>query len=322
MLPGNKMRPHLSVKPTLLPPSPATVRTRIENGMILMASSAFMAPIGHAIAKSLGATMTSGQTAWARFFFQVAFLLPVIAVAHRGRIPGPSLAHGLRGLLLAATTLSFFSSLAYMPLANCAAIFYVEPLLLTVVSALFLGERTGWRRITAVAIGFLGTLIVIRPSYNAVGLPALLPLVAASCFAAYVVITRQQADTETALPTQFWICVFSVAALSLAMALGQNAAPGVLGASWPTLWQWVMLAAIGAVALIVQRLALLAIHMTPASILAPLQYAEILGSIILGAIVFGDVPDALTSLGTAIIIGSGLYVFRREQLLARRASRR
>jgi drug/metabolite transporter (DMT)-like permease len=310
----------LSVKPASLSPSPIPQDAHIERGMILIAASAFIAPAGHAIAKSLGAAISPGETAWARFFFQFVFLIPFFWIAHRGRISLPSPAQAIRGVLLAATTLSFFWALGYLPLANCAAIFYVEPLLLTAVSPLFLGELIGWRRITAVAVGFLGALIVIRPSFEAVGPAALLPLVAASCFTGYVVITRHQAGRETALDTQFWICAVSVAAMSLAIAVGGRAAPAVLGASWPTLPQSGMLVMLGAISLIVQRLAILAIHMAPASILAPLQYAEILGAIIIGAIVFGDLPDALTSLGTAIIIASGLYVFHRERLLARRGS--
>lgn len=314
------MRLALSVKPALSVSSPIRNDTRIERGMMLIAMGALMAPMGHAIAKSLGGAISAGETAWARFFFQLVFLFPVFWFAHGGRISPPSLMHAVRGLLLAATTLCFFWALRYMPLANCAAIFYVEPLLLTAISALFLGESIGWRRITAVAVGFVGALIVIRPSFNAVGPAALLPLLCALFFAAYMAITRSQAAAETALAAQFWICVFSMAVLALAIAVGGRAYPDVLGASWPTLQAAWLLGLMGIIGLISQRLLIRALHLAPASILAPLQYVEILGAIIVGMIVFGDLPDALTSLGTAIIIGSGLYVFHRERLLARRSS--
>jgi S-adenosylmethionine uptake transporter len=224
----------------------------------------------------------------------------------------------VRGLLLAAAALLFFWALRYMPLANSAAIFFVEPLLLTAISALFLGEPIGWRRVTAVAVGFAGALIVIRPSFEAVGYAALLPLLSALCFAVYLAITRHRVAVETALATQFWVCVFSAAVLSLAIAIGTQASSDVLQASWPTLWEWCLLVGMTMIALVTQRLAIDAFRLAPASILAPFQYLEIFGSIILGAIVFGDLPDMLTALGTAIIIGSGLYVFRREQALARR----
>jgi len=105
------------------------------------------------------------------------FLLPVLWISHRGSLTRPTLAHGLRGVLLAAAASSFFWALTYMPLADSPAIFFVEPLILTVLSAVFLGEPIGWRRILAVIIGFLGALMVVRPSFETVGLPALLSLV-------------------------------------------------------------------------------------------------------------------------------------------------
>jgi drug/metabolite transporter (DMT)-like permease len=313
-----KMRLDLSVKPSPLASSPPSTDTRIERGMILIAASAFIAPLGHAIAKSLGGTLSAGETAAARFFFQIVFLLPVFWLTF-GPASRPSFSHAVRGMLVAITTLAFFWALRYMPLANCAAIFYVEPLLLTAISALFLGEPIGWRRITGVVVGFIGALIVIRPSFDAVGWPALLPLVCALSFASYMAITRHKTAAETALSAQFWVCVFALAALCLAVAVGSQALPDVLGASLPTLWEAGLLCVMGFIGLVSQRLLIQALRLAPASILAPLQYVEILGAIIFGMIIFGDLPDALTSLGTAIVIGSGLYVFHRERLLARRS---
>jgi len=318
-----KVRFVLSVKSaSLLPSASATPQSTIERGMILMVAGAFIAPGIHAIAKSLGDTLSAGQIAWTRFFLQLVFLLPFVWINHGGRIPSPSLTHGIRGLLLAAAALLFFWALRYMPLANSAAIFFVEPLLLTVISALFLQEPIGWRRVTAVAIGFLGALIVIRPSFEAVGLPAFLPLLAALCFAIYLAITRHSATAETALATQFWVCVFASVALSLAIAMGSQASSRVFGAAWPTIWEWSLLGSLTVIALISHRLAIDAFRLAPASILAPFQYVEIFGSIVLGAICFGDLPDMLASLGIAIIIGSGLYVFRRERVLARQSQYR
>jgi drug/metabolite transporter (DMT)-like permease len=304
----------LSVKPA--PSIESVPQSGIERGMILMAAGALMAPGIHAIAKSLGGTMSAGQVSWARFFFQLAFLLPFVWIGHGGRIPWPSASHGIRGLLLAAATLLFFWALNYMPLATGSAIFFVEPLLLTAISAVFLGEPIGWRRITAIAAGFAGALIVIRPSFAAVGYAALLPLLAALCFAVYLAITRQRAARETALVTQFWVCLFSMLALSLAIGVGTHASANVLRASWPAAWELLLLGGMGLIALISHRLAINAFRLAPASILAPFQYLEIFGSIALGALIFGDLPDALTSLGTAIIVGSGLYVFHRERLPA------
>jgi S-adenosylmethionine uptake transporter len=286
--------------------------------MALMATGVLMAPGSHAIAKSLGDTLSAGQIAWARFAFQFLFLLPVVLVGYRGRLPRPSLLQAVRGLLLAVATLCFFWALTYMPLADTAAIFFVEPLLLTLISAAFLGEPIGWRRLLAVVVGFAGALIVIRPSFETVGFPALLPLMAALCFAVYLAMTRRLVRVEKALALQLWVCACSALVLSLALAIGAGTPLGVLQPAWPTSLEWGLLGSLGAISLVAHMLAILGFRLAPASILAPFQYLEILGATILGVIVFGDVPDAPTGFGIAVIVGSGLYVFRRERLAARR----
>ena len=198
----------------------------------------------------------------------------MVLVAHRGCLPGPSRAHAVRGVLIATATLFFFWALTYMPLADTAAIFFVEPLLLTLISAVFLGEPIGWRRLSAVVIGFLGALIVIRPSFETVGYPALAPLVAAFCFAVYLAITRKLAQEEDALAMQFWVCLSSALVLSLAMLIGAGASIDVLRPSLPSVQQWSLLGSLGVIALVAHMLAINAFRLAPASILAPFQYLE------------------------------------------------
>jgi drug/metabolite transporter (DMT)-like permease len=311
-------RASVTAEPSLSTPTVIGAPSTIERGMLMIAASALTAPGAHAMAKSLGDTMSPGQTSCARFLLQLVLLLPFIWASYRGAFSWPSLAHVVRGGLVAATSMSFIWALNFMPIANCAAIFFVEPLLLTAISSLFLGEQIGWRRTSAVAVGFIGALIVIRPSFEMAGAAALLPLLSALCFALYLAITRHQAPRETALAAQVWICVFSAIALAVAIAIGSQASVAVLQASMPSWWEAFLLSCMAVIALVTQRLAIHAFRLAPASILAPFQYLEILGSIALGALVFGDLPDALTILGTTIIIGSGLYVFRRERMLTQR----
>jgi len=287
--------------------------------MVVMATGVIMAPAVHAIAKGLGDTVAPGQIAWARYFFQCLFLLPLVWIGHGGRIPRPSLAHGVRGALLALATLCFFWALTHMPLADSAAIFFVEPLMLTLLSALVLGEPIGWRRVAAVCIGFAGSLIVIRPSFESVGPAALLPLVSALCFAVYLTMTRRLAKVEEARAMQFWVALFAALVLMLAMALGAFASWAVLVPSWPGAGTWVLLIVMGGIGTVSNMLAIAAFRLAPAGILAPFQYLEILGATVLGVVFFGDLPDGTTLLGIVIIVGSGLYVFRREQLVARAA---
>ena len=292
----------------------------VRRGMILMAIGVTIAPGIHAIAKSLGDELSPGQIAWARFFFQLVFLLPLVLHSHHGRIPAPSAMHAIRGLLLALATLAFFWALTYMPLADTAAIFFVEPLILTLMSVAFLGERIGWRRIMAVIAGFLGALIVIRPSFETVGPAALLPLLAALCFALYLTITRRLAQKENAQAMQFWVCFFGMLILSIAMTAGASSGWDVVKPAWPSVQAWGWLFLLGMIATIAHMLAILAFRLAPASVLAPFQYLEILGATLLGALVFDDLPDELTGLGIVIIVGSGLYVFHREQKTGVRSS--
>ena len=200
-----------------------------------------------------------------------------------------------------------------MPLADSTAIFFAEPLILTAMSALFLGERIGWRRVLAVLVGFIGALIVIRPSFETFGLPALLSLLAAFCFALYLTMTRRLAKTESAQAMQFWVCLFGMLILSALMAVSGQIGWEVMRPSWPTIEAWGWLLGLGMIATTAHMLAIRAFQLAPASVLAPFQYLEILGATLLGTIIFGDLPDGLTGLGITIIVGAGLYVFYCEQ---------
>ena len=285
----------------------------VRRGMVLMATGVLMAPGIHAIAKSLGGDLSPGQIAWFRFFFQLVFLLPLILASHQGQLPLPSATYLIRGCLLASATLSFFFAVTFMPLADSAAIFFVQPLVLTLMSAVFLSERVGIRRVVAVMLGFLGALIVIRPSFEAVGAAALLPLIAAVSFALYLTITRSMASREDPKIMQFWVCFFGMCIMSLAIAISSIAGWAAMQPSWPTAKAWGWLFLLGLIGTMSHMLAIRAFRLAPASVLAPFQYLEILGATFLGAVIFGDFPDGLTGLGVAIIVGSGLYVFHREQ---------
>lgn len=285
--------------------------------MILLVVGTLMAPGVHAIAKTLGGSLSAGEISLARFAFQFIFLLPLVLMARSG-ISRPSASFALRGLLLVGTTLSFFWALTLMPLANATAIFFVEPLILTLISALFMGEGIGWRRLMAVGAGFIGAMLVIRPSFEAAGVAALLPVVTALCYAVYVAMTRHVASGETALSAQFWVSIFASLWMSLTLVAGHVASVDVLRLTMPTPREAALLAAMGLVGVIGHRLAIEGYRRVPASILAPLQYCEIVGSIALGALVFGHLPDAMSALGTGVIIASGLYVFHRERIVSRR----
>ena len=185
---------------------------------------------------------------------------------------------------------------------------------------MFLGESVGWRRLTAVAVGFAGSLIVIRPSFSTLGPPALLPLGTALSFAVYLILTRKLAQHEYPERMQFYAGVFGGIVMTAALAVGSVTDVAVLSFVWPDRFQWVLLAGLGVIATSGHLLVVHAFRRAPAGVLAPFQYVEIIGATILGLVFFGDFPDATTWLGVAIIVASGMYVFHREATLARRAA--
>ncbi|MEF8834248.1 MAG: EamA family transporter, partial [Halofilum sp. (in: g-proteobacteria)] len=137
--------------------------------MALMAVAMLLVPGLDAIAKTLTATLAPAQIAWGRFLFQTLAILPVLWFSGRRIRTSRPLLHGARGLLLASALLLIIWAFQYLPLANAIAIFFVEPLILTLLSAAFLGERIGPRRLAAVAVGLIGALIVIRPNWTLFG---------------------------------------------------------------------------------------------------------------------------------------------------------
>ena len=288
--------------------------------MALMIAAMLMLPGIDAIAKWLAGSVSSGQVTWSRFFFQVIFMAPLLLWTRGPWLTRNLLLHAARGLMIAAATLCFFSGLAYLPLADAIAIFFIEPLLVTLLSALFFGETIHWRRITAIAAGFVGALIIIRPTFADVGLAALFPVGAATCFSFYILLTRKLVSNEDPIRLQFFAGVFGCLIMSLALAWGTEAGVGILGAAWPSNAHWWLLALLGLIAALCHLLVVYAYRLASIGILAPFQYIEIIGATMLGLLVFGDFPDAETWLGIAIIVASGIYVFRREAALGRAES--
>ena len=284
--------------------------------MLMMIVAMLALPGIDAIAKWLAGSISSGQVTWFRFFFQILLMAPLLL-----RTRGPWLTrnlwlHAARGSLIACATLLFFSGLAWLPMADAIAIFFIEPLLVTLLSALFFREAIHWRRISAISVGFAGAMIIIRPSFAEVGLAALYPVGAATCFSFYIVLTRKLVSNEDPIRLQFFAGVFGCLVMSLALGYGNASDIGILDAVWPTRQQWLLLACLGVIATACHLLVTYAYRLASIGILAPFQYVEIIGATVLGLVVFGDFPDAITWLGIAIIVGSGLYVFHRESKLS------
>ncbi len=287
-----------------------------QAGVALMAGAMLFAPFMDMFAKLLTETMSPGAIGLGRFLAQSLILLPFVLAMGQWR--RPSWLHLLAGCFLGAALLSITAALKHMPIPNALAIFFVEPLILTLMSAAILGEKLGWRRLAAVTVGLIGALIVIRPNWAAFGPAAAYPLITAFCFASFLLITRVMTQQGGRVALQFWIGVFAMGALAVVTLIGDHFGAPALVLSWPGQWELLLLACMGLLAAVSHQLIANAFARAEAGALAPLQYLEIISAVLIGWFVFADFPDRLTWAGTAIIIGSGIYVFYRERQLARR----
>jgi drug/metabolite transporter (DMT)-like permease len=262
------------------------------------------------IAKWLSRDYPILQITWARYFFALVVLLPWLpryglAAPFRSRHAPLQV---LRAAMLATTTLTYFAVVHYMPLAEASSISAVSPLFLTALAALFLGEQVGWRRWSAIAVGFAGMLVIVRPGAGVMHWAASLALAHALMNAIYHLITRRLARidppatnfayTSTVGALLFTLCLPTVWVTPGAVDLALMGATGVLGA----VGHWGLIQAYRRV---------------DASALAPYAYLSLPWLLILGWLCFGDWPDHWTLIGAVIVISSGIYVFLREAQLRR-----
>lgn len=290
-------------------------------GMALAIIGMFLLPVMDAIAKYIGSAgaMSPGQVTFIRFAVQAVFFGVWVAVFEgvRALWPKQLWINLIRGALIAIASLFFFIAVKYMPLADAIAVFFVEPLILIVLSMIILRETVGWRRVAAVVVGFIGALIVVQPSYALFGPVSLLPLATATLFAFYLLLNRMAGRADSAYAMQFVAGVSGSAVLAIAIVIGSVAGWGDMKASLtaPAFFWWLALA-MGMVGMIGHLLIVQAFQRVSASILAPFQYVEIIAAALLGWIVFNEFPTATKWFGIAIIVASGLYVFWREQAIA------
>lgn len=296
----------------------------IMQGIVLMAFAMLMLPGMDAIAKYMATfeNMSPAQVTFYRFFFQVACTLPLVVVAgtamFRARQPWLNL---LRGVIHGAASLLFFTAVKYMPLADVFAIYFVEPFILTAMSAAFLGEKVGWRRWLAILVGFGGALIVIQPSFLLFGWMALLPVACAFLYSLYLFMNRALGDADSPLTMQTIAGVGGTVFMAGAIFAGHSAGVGDFEPSLPATGLGLLLLLIlGALSGYAHLLVVRAFRLAPLSLLAPFQYFEIISATVLGYAIFGDFPTASKWLGIAVIVASGLFIIWREHKTRRRAS--
>lgn len=236
-------------------------------------------------------------------------------------------AHLLRGLFVVLANMLFFSALATMPIADATAIFFISPMMITAMSVVFLGDSVGPRRWIAVAAGFLGVVVMVRPGSSAFDPAALLAVAAAMGYAGLSILTRHIGGTERAVTMAFYIqLTFLVTSMAMGLAVGDGRYAPPDGAtlafllrawSWPALSDLPVLIALGLSSALGGLLISQAYRLAEPSLAAPFEYASMPLAIIFGVLVFGDWPDLVAWTGITLIVGSGLYLFWRETTLNR-----
>ncbi|KQV81581.1 DMT family transporter [Rhizobium sp. Root1220] len=291
-------------------------------GMALMSGAMVVLPAMDAIAKYMATFegMSPGQITFYRFFFQLVCTLPILFAifglkALAAERPWMNL---LRGALHGAASLLFFVAVKYMPLADVFAIYFVEPFMLAGLSAVFLGEKVGWRRWAAIVVGFGGAMIVIQPSYEVFGLKALLPVFCAFLFSLYLFLNRAIGTADSPLTMQTIAGIGGTIFMAAALAVGNGVGAGDFAVSLPSsTLGLVLLLILGSLSGYVHMIVVRAFRLAPLSLLAPFQYFEIISATILGYALFGDFPNPSKWVGILIIVGSGLFIIWRERLQSR-----
>lgn len=290
-------------------------RNQPVQGITVACAGMFVMTVQDALVKWL----TQGYPVLEIMFLRSLVMLPLVLAlvaftdglgALRTRRPG---AHLVRVVLAFMTFICFFTAVSLMPLADVMAIVFATPLFVTLLSGPLLGERVGWRRWTAVSVGFVGVLIMIGPSGASGNLwPALIALAASLLYGLWVLQTRHMAASETSAVMVF----YGVAFFAVASLIG---AP--FGWVLPSLPDLGLFLALGVVSTVGMMLITQSYRLAPASVVVPFDYTAMIWAVILGYWIWGDVPSLAVLCGALLVIGSGLFIFHRELRAGRRRAR-
>ena len=276
-------------------------------GILLMLGAFVMYSGIDVLSKGLGEQgYHSVMITWGRTGIQVLMLLPLI---YRAGGMGVLVTHHpkiqlVRGLVMMFAGIFFVAGLAYLPLATMTAINFINPFLITILSIFFLKEVVGKHRWIAIVIGFIGALVIIRPGTESFHPAGLFSVAAALCWAISVIATRLVQDKDHSLATLFYTAMI-----------------GVIGTSFmvPFFWNpftteaYIYLIGIGICSIGGQAFMIGALRHASPSLLAPLGYTQLIWATLFGFLIFGNLPDDWTWVGTGIIVLSGLYMWYREQ---------
>lgn len=295
----------------MTPASGQIGRERNENipvGIGLMVLAMLLFSINDALGKWLAATYTVAQILLFRSLAASVVLVPVLGrqgMREATRLSRP-VVQALRIFFAVAETICFYAAVSLLPLADAVTYYLAGPIYVTLIAAVFLKERVGWRRWTAVLIGFVGVLLALQPSTSVFGWHALIAFIGSVSYALVMIFTRMLRDTSDSVLAawQIWAgLLFGILTVWIGWVpinLNDGLLVGLLG-----------IVALGAIVCVNRSL-----RLAPASAVVPYQYTLIVWAVVFGYVVFGDVPDILTIVGGIIIVGAGLFIFFREQKLS------
>ena len=276
-------------------------------GIFLMCAGVAMFPLMNAMIKLLIARYPVFEIVWARFTGHLVVMLVVFLPQYGRRLIATRrpLVQLARSALMLGSNSVFALAIGKVPLATASAIGFTSPLIVTALSVPLLREQVGWRRWSAVCVGFCGALLIIRPGSGPYNPAVLLLLVSAGAYALYQIATR-------------WVMAHDSPATGIIFAalLGSLGTTLLLPVSFvmpKSLFDLAMFLSLGCLGGLGHFLVIKAFQAAPASVIAPLGYVELIGTTILGYLIFGNFPDALTWVGALVIIASGLYIAMRER---------
>ena len=279
-------------------------------GILLVIAASFCFASMDAMSKILAQDHAILQILWFRYIVFTAFAL---AIARRRGVRRTLISQrpwlqAFRALLLVAENAVFVLAFRYLPLADVHALGASAPLMVVALSVVLLGETVGIRRWSAVLVGFVGVLIIIRPGLQEIEWPLLIPLVGALMWALYQILVRLCSRTDGSETTLLWSALVGLAATSV---------------TGPFVWvppdreAWVLLVVLAVAGSLAHYALIKGLQLAEASAVQPYTYTLLVFAAFWGLVVFGDIPDAWTILGATIIVGSGLYTWYRERQLAR-----
>ena len=287
-------------------------------GIALVLISGLAFTLNDTIMKWLRTDYPVGELVCLRGLFSIAALLAIVPFIGGWRTLRVKAwgAQFLRGLLAILTTLCFIGALRYMPLADAIGIAFAGPLFTVALAGPLLGEKVGWRRWSAVGVGFIGLLLMVKPTGAGFQLAALLPLATALGGSLRDILTRHMSVTDHSNAT----LAFSVIAVTLAG--GMTLPAGWLFPHWawsmPTLAHTGLFAVAGILLGIGQYCLIESLRVAQVGLVAPFKYMSYVWALGLGVLLFGDLPSIASLLGVTIVAGSGLFIFWRERQLASR----